>query len=478
VRPPGPKPIALAGGLAAAVAFSLALVSLVPAVASAHRLKTGFADDALFGSPDPSLRSTWLNRAERAQAGIIRLNVYWSSVVGSTPPANPSDPTDAAYDFSSLDAAVKDASARGFTVMLTVLDAPVWATGKNPPKHAKPGSWKPDPKALGEFAQALAKRYSGTLPGLPRVRYFEAWNEPNLTGFLAPQYQGKSAASPGRYRRMLNRFYAGVHKAQPDAKVIGGAVAPFGDDPGHPLFPGHPRVRPLVLLRELFCLRDNLRPSNCKQKPHLDVLSDHPVNVSNPPRYSAQDPDDVEVADFHNVRRVLRAAERANTVRPGGHRPLWATEVWWLTDPPNPLGVSPKKQARWLEQSLYLLWKQGASAVVNFEIRDPAYDPNTPASVQATTGVFFHNDEKKPSYTSFRFPFVAHHESKKRVGIWGKAPDSGKLKVQEKGHRGWRTIAKLDAHRGEIFTDSLRLRGDAKLRGKVGKTTSLVWKQR
>ena len=450
----------------------------VSAATSGRGLATGFLDQSLFASPDRSTRTTWLDHAASARADIIRIDVFWSDVVGSTPPQNPTNPADPAYDFSGLDAAVKDASARGFTVMLTVLDAPVWAAGKNPPSNVRPGSWKPDPKALGEFAQALAKRYSGKLTGLPRVRYFEAWNEPNLTSYLAPQYEGKRAASPGRYRRMLNRFYAGVHKAQPQAKVIGGATAPFGDDPGHPLIPGQPRVRPLEFLRKLFCLHRNLKPSNCKQKPHLDVLSHHPVNIFNPPNYSAKDPDDVEVADFHNVRRTLRAAEHANNVRPGGHHPLWATEIWWLVDPPNPLGISPEKQARWLEQSFYLLWKQGASAVVNFEIRDPAFDPNQGGHGQSTTGVFFHSGKKKPAYRSFRFPFVGHRDSKKRVGIWGKAPASGTLKVQEKGRGGWRTIEQLKAHGGKLFTDSLRLRGSAELRGKVGKTTSLAWKQR
>ena len=207
------------------------------------------------------------------------------------------------------------------------------------------------------------------------------------------------------------------------------------------------------------------------------MLSHHPVNIFNSPHYHAKNRDDVEIADFHRVRRVLRAAERARHVRPGGHHPLWATEIWWLTDPPNPIGISPHKQARWLEQSLYLLWKQGASAAINFEIRDPAYDPSRPAQGQTTTGVFFHSGKKKPAYRSFRFPFVGHRKSNKRVGLWGKAPDSGKLKVQVKRRGGWRTIEKSKVRGGKIFTESLKLRGKADLRGKIGKTTSLVWHQ-
>jgi Cellulase (glycosyl hydrolase family 5) len=451
-------------------------VSVYPATASARGLKTGFADQSLFASPDGSVRSAWLDQAVKEHADVIRINVFWSEVVGSQPPANPTNPADSAYDFSSIDAAVTDARARGFTVMLTVLRAPVWALGRNPPDDARPGAWKPDPKALGEFAQALARRYSGKLRGgLPRVRYFEAWNEPNQTGYLAPQWEGKRRVSPDRYRRLLNAFYAGVKAAQPTAVVIGGAMSPFGDSRGDPLDPRRPRIRPLVFARDLFCLSRKLKRTRCGAKPHLDVLSQHPINQFNPPDYSAINPNDIQVADFHKLRRVLRAAERVKHVRPAGHHALWATEIWWQTKPPTDFGVPVARQARWLEESMYMLWKQGASAVVQFNIRDPA---NAGSFLSPASGVFFHSGEKKPAYRSFRFPFVTHRKSKKRVGLWGKAPETGKLKVQKKRRKGWHTIDKLNVRAGKIFTESLRLRGKAKLRGKIGKTTSLVWRQR
>ena len=469
---------ALGSELAAAAVLSLILlVSAFAATVSAHGLKTGFADQSLFASPDASVRAAWLDQAVEEHADVIRINAFWSEVVGPQQPANPTNPADPAYDFSSLDAAVRDARARGFTVMLTVLSAPVWASGRNPPSNVRLGAWKPDPKALGKFAQALASRYSGKLRGLPRVRYFEAWNEPNQTGYLAPQWDGKRRVSPDRYRRLLNAFYAGVKAAQPRAVVIGGAMSPFGDSRGDPLDPRHPRIRPLVFARDLFCLSRKLKRTRCGAKPHLDVLSQHPINQLNPPGYSAINPDDVQVADFHELRRVLRAAERVNHVRPAGHHALWATEIWWQTKPPADPGVPVAKQARWLEESMYMLWKQGASAVVQFNIRDPA-NAGAGSFLSPASGTFFHSGKKKPSYRSFRFPFVTHRKSKKRVGLWGKAPESGKLKVQVKRRNGWRTIEKVKAHSGKIFTGSVRLRGKADLRGKVGRTTSLVWHQR
>jgi hypothetical protein len=456
---------------AAALAFAPAAG---PSPAEARGLVTGFAEDNMFLSPDASTRATWFNRAVTARAQIARVNLYWRKVVGSTPPANPTNPADPDYDFSRLDGAVRDAHARHLRLMITVFGAPRWAEGRNPPPQAPAGSWKPDPHALGQFAQALAKRYSGSFRGLPRVRLFEAWNEPNLSVNLTPQWVGRKPESPGRYRRMLNAFDRGVKRVQPGAIVVGGATAPFGDPRTHPRDPRLPRMRPLAFLRKVFCLNRRLKPGGCHAKTHLDVLSHHPINTTNRPTYRAINHDDIEVADFHKLRPLIHAAEKTGHVRPRGHHPLWATELGWYTKPPSIFGVPPRKQARWLEQGLYLLWRQGASVAINFLLRDA---PHT--NVYAgSSGVFFPNGQRKPSYKSFRFPFVTHRKSKRKVGAWGKSPTSGTVKIQRRGKHGWGTLKRMHVRRGRVFTTSLRLRRAADLRAKVGTDTSLSWHQR
>ena len=133
-----------------------------------------------------------------------------------------------------------------------------------------------------------------------------------------------------------------------------------------------------------------------------------------------------------------------------------------------------KKQAKWIEQAFYLLWKQGASAVINLEIRDSALtDPST--SLQS--GVYFHNNKAKPAAKTFRFPFVTHRKSKKKVGVWGKAPGNGKVQIQKKGKKGWQTVKRVHVKRGQIFQAGVRQKGAATFRGKLGKTTSLGWHQ-
>jgi hypothetical protein len=447
---------------------------------SGRSLTTGIIDESVFTSSSAQVRNRWLLRAKDAGTKLIRLNVPWRLVVGSRPldATNPADPS---YNMSSIDAEVQSATAQGLQVMLTTYLAPAWAEGANPPAGVLAGTWKPNAAAFGQFGQMLATRYSGHYNGLPQVRYFEAWNEPNLSNFLTPQWIGHTPYSPTHYRGMLNAFYAGVHQGQPGAKVIGGATAPFGDNsPDHPFYKGNPRLHPMVFLRRLFCLSDTLKP-NCPGKPKLDILSHHPVNPRTPPTEPAQNPDDVEVADFHKVTTLLHAAERAGRVLPAGpvgSHPLWASEIWWLSNPPNPLGAALQIHARWIEQALYLLWRQGASAAINFEIRDNQYDQSLPAARQATTGLYLYNGTRKPAATAWRFPFVANRRSSSTLNLWGKAPVGGTLSIQRHTPQGWHTVETLQVKAGQVFTGSLPASGAVDLRAKIGSTTSLIWHQK
>ena len=394
-----PRSTRLARPATVAVA-ALIMALALSAGASARSLKTGFAD-ILFQNPKASVRAHWLNKARAAHSKVVRLNVPWSSVA-PTEPADPRDPNDPAYQFGTLDAAVRSARSKGMTVMLTVYQAPTWAEGRNRPGSADAGSWRPKSGPYGALGHALAKRYSGHFAPsggrtLPRVKYYEAWNEPNLSHYLAPQYRGRHLTGASIYRKLLDAFYRGVHSSARGDKVISGGLAPYGEAPGHD------RTRPLTFLRSLFCLRGRtaLQPRRCPVKARLDVAGDHPIDTAGGPRTSAINPNDVATPDFKNFAKTVRAAERHHTIRPGGKRPLWATEIWWETDPPDrAFGVSPRKQARYLGGALRILKRQGASVVINLQIRD-AHTPRNGDGVTAT-GLYFQNNRAKPSLRAWR----------------------------------------------------------------------------
>lgn len=173
---------------------------------------------------------------------------------------------------------------------------------------------KPDPQQYAAFAHAVAARYSGSFLGLPHVRYYQAWNEPNLSNYLTPQWEGDSLLSAEHYRRLFDAFDQAVHGVRTDNVVVTAGTAPFGDPPGGT------RTRPLRFWRELLCLKKKdgeLRGAACPEKADFDVLAHHPIQTSGGPRQSAINPDDATTPDFKHVVETLRRAEKLNKV-PGG----------------------------------------------------------------------------------------------------------------------------------------------------------------
>jgi hypothetical protein len=458
--------LVVVGGLL--LAAVVALLAATPASAK-RGLTTGFQENDLI-TGDDALRNDLLDDAAREEAGIIRLNVHWRDVARKVP-ANAADPADPAYNFAQIDAAVRAIAERGMEPLLMVDKAPAFAEGRDRPSSAPAGSWRPDPSAFAAFARAVATRYSGAFAGLPRVRFYQAWNEPNLSLYLTPQREGESLAAVDQYRAMLDAFYAGVKAVDSGNVVITGGTAPYGDPSG----PN--RIRPVAFLRALLCVSADLQTKTCEAAVPFDVLSHHPINTAGGPLTSAIDPDDASTPDLGRVSKVLRAAERLGTA-PGGRHPIWATEVWWESDPPDGIrGVPLRRHARWLEQALYVLWKQGAEVVLNFEIHDEVYDPANPlASLQS--GVFFRNGKPKPAATAFRFPFVGDRVGKGKLLVWGRAPRAGRVRISRRHDGGWQRVASLKVRDGAVFTRRLSLGGREKLRARIGRDKSLPWFQR
>jgi hypothetical protein len=445
-------------GCALVLAFGLAATSQASA---ARPLTTGLTD----------IGNNW-DRAVGANIGIVGVGISWRSTA-PTRPAQPRNPADPAYDWSAPDAIVRQAQQRGLPVLMSVTYAPDWAEGPGQDRALFDGTWKPDASAFNDFAHALAQHYSGN-GNLPRVRYFEPWAEPNLPSLLEPQYQHGKPVSPEIYRRLANAFYAGAKSVHRDNLVIGPALAPFGDPAHNPRFK-HPRMRPVRFLRQLLCLKDRrkLKPVSCPDPVSLDVISHHALGPGPPTRH-AINPDDAGTADLGRIMRVVRAAQRHGTIRPKGiHRKLWATEFWWISDPPSHRGVRVHIQARWVQQSLYLYWKARAKVAIQQPLRDLPGNPFT------GNGLLFSDGRPKPSYTAFSFPFVTDRRSKSKVLAWGKSPATGTVKIQlRKGHRGWKTVKRRSVRDGEVFKAPLRIRGKAHLRAKVGSQKSLSWKEK
>jgi hypothetical protein len=305
---------------------------------------------------------------------------------------------------------------------------------------------------------------------LPRVPAFQAWNEPNLSSYLNPQWSGGQPASPLIYRAMLNAFYRGVKSVDPGVLVVTAGTGPFGDPQ-----PGGQRIQPALFWRIVLCLNETsnggLVGAGCRDPAHFDVLAHHPYSWGSPTQHALW-PNDVAVPDLGKLTRLLRAAERDGGALPHIHHPLWVTEVSYNSSPPAPGGLSLGTQANWLEQTFAELWRQGASVVMWYEIVDAPRDPIFGAT---DSGLFFMNGRPKPALTAFSFPLTAWRDGRSGVEVWGRTPASGRLVLQELVGSTWKPVRTLREGAGATFVMAMTASGPISLRALVGEQTSLVW---
>jgi hypothetical protein len=347
--------------------------------------------------------------------------------------------------------------------MLSIVEAPPWAERSS---DGPAGTRSPDPAELAQFARAIARRYSGTVMGLPRVRLWQLWNEPNIYRFLNPQFDSPfdeevpssaRALSPGLYREMLNAFAAAVHAVSNRNLVITGGMTPFAR-----AFAGTPAVGPLRFMRELLCLTPKNRPApGCHQRTSFDVWSHHPYTQGGPTHH-ALDPQNVSLGDLPEMRRALRAAIRAGHVRSNRRIRFWVTEFSWDTKPPDPHGVPVRTHARWVAEALYRMWRSGVSLVAWYSIRDDARNGKPDPQVYQS-GLYYRCasgpacDRPKPALAAFRFPFVAL-PAHGRTQVWGRTPFGRRARVRLELRRGgsWREVTTLRTDAHGIFMRKLK----------------------
>ena len=202
---------------------------------AAPGLKLGITDsgDAYFAPP-----ASFYPDLGRLHAQVLRVHLNWGGKLGvaTRRPADGADPptrptTGAATTRSSSRAA--DAGRAGALHDLR-------HAGVGERRAAADARAACAPPTSMDFSFAAAQRYGGEFMRddgivLPRVRYWTAWNEPNLTIGLVPQWKrvGKHwvIQSAIDYARICNAVVDGVHGTLiPGEQVACGDTGPRGNN--------------------------------------------------------------------------------------------------------------------------------------------------------------------------------------------------------------------------------------------------------
>lgn len=395
--------------------------------------------------------------AKHAGVQLVQTPLRWATVAPEAQPAswNPEDPADPHYDWEFIDLWVSRAVAAGLTPVLQIRGAPIWAQRCHSGETDAPCN--PDPNALAAFATAAARRYSGSFLNLPRVVYWQGLNEPNLSLFFNPQFDGNRPASPDLYRALINRFYAAIKAVDPTDVVIAAGLGPIA-------VPKY-TIGPLRFARLLLCMKGHNHPKptagDCEGGVHFDVFDIHPYTTGGPTHEGGIN--DVELGDLRKLTTLLAAADRAGRIKGMyEHTPLWIMEMSWDSNPPDPGGLPMKIEDRWVAEALYRSWSVGVEYFFWYSLRDSEPEPNVPFSQTDQSGLYFRGstpaqDQPKEFISAYRFPLVAYPR-KKGLYFWGRTPTSGGgrvvIEVLKRGH--WRKAAVARADAAGIFSGLAR----------------------
>jgi len=451
----------------AAVAAGLTLVPF-PARALAQKGQIGmFQDDArMLTVPGPTLQTM-----RELGAGVVRVTLAWNTVAPARRPSGFSAVQPADYpagSWSIYDQIVRDARADGIAVDFSLTGpAPLWAAGGGQPSPGKYGEWKPSASAFGQFVEAVATRYSGAYDpttgaivhgdpnDLPRVSFWELWNEPNFGMDLAPQaIKGSTVpASAPAYRSLLDAGWRGlgVTGHGRDTIMIGNLDARGSNRTPHP---GQPQglpgnfgaTKPLQFIRTLYCVSSSdqeLRGAaaaavGCPTStagsrrfrsahPALFRASGfaaHPYPVNLPPtEASSTDPDYTEFSELPRLANLLDRLQR--TYGSGTRFPIYNNEYGYITNPPNNSSahfVSPATAASYINWAEYLSWRNSRIAsTMQYLLYDP--NPNkAPEFGGFASGLILYSGARKPGYNAYRLPLFLPSTTQRGPGsleVWG-----------------------------------------------------------
>lgn len=299
--------------------------------------------------------------------GWVRFDIPWKVV----------EPKKGTYNWTGADRVVNTAKKYGIQSLVIINYAPAWAAKSGASACDGDQNCAPkDPVVFGGFAAAVAARYKSS------VSYFEIWNEPNYISFWMPK------PNVADYAAVLKSSYTAIKKANPNAVVIGGALAPSGDE-------ADGSIAPVTFIKALY---------SAKGKDFFDALSLHPYTYPASPDY---------VADWNSWQQI--ATTRQIMVDNGDSaKKIWLTEYGAPTGGPGKVHnlnqlefeygsdyMSEAAQQQLVQKALELYQKDKAffGPFFWYSLKDEGMDTNL---TENFFGLLRYDGGKKPAYDTFR----------------------------------------------------------------------------
>ena len=206
----------------------------------------------------------------------------------------------------------------------------------------------PDLRSWSDYVRGVVNHYRD------RIKFWEIWNEPNISVFWAPK------PNPVEYARLLKASYEVIKEADPDAHVIG--IDAAGSD--------------FAFIEAVF----SQGGYDC-----MDILSTHPYRYPRTP----------EESDFAGeLRRTAEVMERW-----GGRKPIWLTEIGWPTHMGDQRSSTEEKQAAMIVRTYIQAIASGfVDKVFWYDYRNDGTDERYN---EHNFGIIRRDFSTKPAYTAF-----------------------------------------------------------------------------
>jgi len=277
------------------------LALIAPSGAAAGTMFVGAAEDQA-RSLDPVVAKSRMDLAALAGFDAVRMTTLWS----------PGQREVGGDELRALTNAAAAAQLDGIRLILSVYNRDARTTPATPRERAN----------FAAFTASIARK-------VPAIDDFVIGNEPNLNLFWMPQFTktGGDAAAVA-YEKLLAQTYDALKRVEPDANVIGGALAPRGQDKPAARRQTHSPSAFIVDLGKAY------RKTH-RRKRIMDMLALHPYAISSKlaPTFANPHNTSLGISDYDKLRRLLTRAFQG-TPQPGFGLPILYDEFGYQSKIP------------------------------------------------------------------------------------------------------------------------------------------------